>query len=96
MLLEILSLKQPIINLFSPLKCLKIEDSYIPTSVKLMRIVFVLSLNIFFNIFHLAQKYFRKKYEYFNKKYNFIYTFLSKKISLSERFAFAFGNTILP
>ena len=92
---EILSLKQPIINLFSPLKCLKIKDSYIPTLVKLMRIVFILSLNIFFNIFHLEQKYFRKKYAYFNKKYNIRYIFLSKNISLSERYAFAFGHTIL-
>ena len=93
---KILSLKQPIINIFSPLKSLKIENSYIPTIVKLMRIVFILSLNIFFNILHLEQKYFRKKYEYFNKKYNIIYTILSKKISLSERYSFAFGNAILP
>ena len=92
---EFLSLKQPIINLFAPLKCLKIVDSNIPTLVKLMRIVFLLSLNIFFNIFHLDQKYFRKKYEYFNGKYNIRYVFLNKKISLSERFSYAFKNTII-
>ena len=92
---EFLSLKQPIINLFAPLKCLKIIDPNIPTLVKIMKIIFFLSLNIFFNVFHLEQKYFRKKYEYFNNKYNIRYEFLNKKISLNERLSYAFKNAII-
>ena len=61
---EILSLEQPIINLLEPIKILKIEKSYIPMIIKLNRFIFILSLNIFFNIFHLEQKYLRKKYNY--------------------------------
>ena len=91
---QFLSLKQPIINLLSPIKCLKIEESNIPILVKLMRILFYLSLNIFFIILHLEQKYFRNKYEYFNKKYNIRYEFLNKKISLNERFSYGFIHSI--
>ena len=82
-------------NLFAPLNCLKIIDSNIPTLVKLMKILFLLSLNLFFNIFHLEQKYFRKKYEHFNNKYNIRYVFLSKKISFNERLSYGFKNGII-
>ena len=87
---EFLSLKQPIINLFAPLNYLKIIDSNISTLVKLMKIMLLLTLNIFFNIFHLDQTYFRKKYEYFNNKYNIRYMFLNKKINLNERLSYGF------
>ena len=50
---KFLSLKQPIINLLSFIKCLKVEDSYIPLLVKIIRIIFYLSLDIFFNSLHL-------------------------------------------
>ena len=63
---EILSLRQPIINLFYPIKYFTKENSYILTLVKLIQFIFMLSLNLFFNVLHLEQKYFRKKYEYFN------------------------------
>ena len=92
---KLIQLKQPLINLFSPIKCLKLEDSNIPTLVKIMRIIFMLSLNIFFNIFHLDQKYFRKKFEYFNNKYNIIYYPLEKNISSSEIFGYAMTHSIL-
>ena len=92
---KLLSLKQQIINLLYPIKFLKIENSYIPVLVKLMRIILVLSLNIFFNIFHLDQKYFREKYKYFNQKYNIIYIPLNKNISLNERFKYGFKHSIL-
>ena len=92
---KLIQLKQPIINLFSPIKCLKIEESYIPTLVKLMRIVFIFSLNMFFNALHLNQKYFRDKYNHFNKKYNIRYAFLDKNISLSEQFRYGLGHAVL-
>ena len=90
-----LSLYQSIINLFHPIKCLKIENSYIPTLVKLMRIIFMLSLNMFLNVFHLEQQYYRKKYEYFNNKYNIRSEFYDNKINLNERFKYGFENTII-
>ena len=92
---KLIQLKQPIISLFSPIKALKIEESYIPTLVKLMRIVFIFALNFFFNILHLDQKYFVKKYEYFNKKYNLINSFLTEKITLSERFVYGLTHAVL-
>ena len=90
-----LSFEQPIINLFEFIKCLKIENSYTPLVVKLMRIIFILSLNIFFNIFHLEQIYFREKYNYFNDKYNIRYNYSNKNISLNERFNYGFRNAII-
>ena len=55
----------------------------------------MLSLNLFFNVLHLEQKYFRKKYEYFNQKYNIRYEFLYKTISLNERFKYGFTNSFI-
>ena len=92
---KLIQLKQPLINLFSPIKFLKLEENNIPTLVKLMRIIFVLTLNIFFNIFHLDQKYFRKKFEHFNNKYNLITELNNDKISSSEIFTYALGNAVL-
>ena len=89
---KLFQLKQPIVALFSPIKFLKIEESYIPTLVKIMRIIFILSLNIFFNILHLEQKYFRKKFVYFNDKYKLRYTFLEEKISSFELFSYGFNH----
>ena len=93
--LKLIQLKQPIIGLFSPIKRLKIEESHIPTLVKLMRIIFIFSLNMFFNVLHLEQKYYRAKYKYFNKKYNIRYAYLDKNISLSERFVYGLKHAIL-
>ena len=89
---KLFQLKQPIVALFSPIKFLNIEESYIPTLVKIMRIIFILSINIFFNILHLEQKYFRKKFEYFNDKYKLRYTFLEEKISSFELFSYGFSH----
>ena len=92
---KLLQLKQPIINLLSPIKCLKLEESHIPTLVKIMRIIFIFTLNMFFNILHLEQKYFRKKYNYFNEKYNIRYVYLDQKIPLGEIFAYGLGHAAL-
>ena len=92
---KLIQLKQPIINLFSPIKCLKIEESHIPTLVKLMRIIFYFSLNMFFNLIHLEQKYFRKKYKHFDEKYNIRFALLKNKISLGERFTYGLSHAVL-
>ena len=91
---RLVQLKQPIINLLSSIKCLKLEESYIPFLIKLMRFIFILSLNVFFNALHLDQEYFRKKYEYFNKKYNLRYAYLNKSISSNEKFSYGFSYSI--
>ena len=92
---KLLQLKQPLINLFSPIKCLKLEENNIPTLVKIMRNIFILTLNIFFNIFHLEQKYFRKKFEHFNNKYNLINEKLEGNISTNEIFTYGLTHAIL-
>ena len=92
---KILSLKQPIINLFSPIKCLKITDTNIPLLVKLMKNIFIISLNIFFNVLHLDQQYFRNKYIYFNNKYNIVNEYLNQNIPLNERLSYGFKNAYI-
>ena len=87
-----LSKEQLIINMFFHNKLLKLEISFIPLIMKTIRIIFVSYLNIFFNIFFLAQNYFRKKYIYFNNKY--CIKNMTKKISLNERFKYGFKHTI--
>ena len=91
---KLIQLKQPLINLFSPIKCLKLEENNIPTLIKIMRIIFMLALNFFFNILHLEQKYFRKKFEHFNKKYNIVYQRINN-ISSNEIFEYAMGHTVI-
>ena len=66
---KLLSLKQPIINLFTSIEALKTGKSYIPLLIKIMRILFYLSLNIFFNSLHMEQQYFRNKFQHFEAKY---------------------------
>ena len=92
---KLIQLKQPIINLLSPIKILKLEESHIPTLVKIMRMIFYLSLYIFFNLFHLEQKYFRKKFEFFNNKYNIISENMNEDISSNEIFKYSLVHTIL-
>ena len=58
--------------------------------------ILMLSLNMFFNLFHFEQKYFRKKYKHFNDKFKISYNFLTKNISLNERFKYGFTNGIIP
>ena len=92
---KLIQLKQPILNLLSPIKKLKFEENNIPTLIKLMRFIFLTKLNIFFNIFHLDQNYFRKKYEHFNNKYNIITVLNMDNISTNEIFAYALGHAVL-
>ena len=67
---HILSLKQPIINLFSFIKYFNITKSYIPLSIKINKLFFITMINLFVNSMTLSQTYFIKKYEYFSENYN--------------------------
>jgi len=67
---HILSLKHPIINLFSFIKYFNITKSYIPLSIKINKLFFITMINLFVNSISLSQAYFIKKYEYFSEKYN--------------------------
>ena len=93
--LFILGLRQPIINLFVSYKCTTLGDEFVPFSIKLIRFLFLISLNIFMNTLHLNHKYFYKKFEYFDKLYDLKNIFLENKISNSEIFSYAFKNSYL-
>ena len=80
--------EQLVISLFFNNKLLKFKFL-----IKIIRIIFVLSLDLCFNIFFLNQKYFGNKYIYFNDKYNIRYS--SNKISLGEKFKYGLNNTII-
>ena len=70
-------------------------EDYVPFTIKIIRFIFILSLNIFMNTLHLNHKYFYKKFEYFDKKYDIRNIQLEKNISNSEIFSYAFKNTFL-
>ena len=60
-----------------------------------MKIIFIISLNIFFNVLHLEQQYFRNKYIYFNNKYNIVHEYLEQNIPLNERLSYGFKNAYI-
>ena len=90
----ILGLRQPIINLFVSNKCLCLGDDYVPLSIKIIRFIFIITLNIFMNTLHLNHKYFYNKFKYFDKKYDLKNVDL-EKISSTEIFVYAFLNSII-
>ena len=90
----LLGLKQPILNLTSEIKMFKITESFIPSTIKTIRFIFMIALNFFINALLLSQKYFSNKFNYFDKKYNFRYIDLGD-IPTSERFSYSFGHTAI-
>ena len=94
---NILSLKQPIINIFSFIKYLKISNSYVPSSIKLNKFCFMIIINLFINSIFLSQNYFYKKYEYFNKIYNINDKGIKKKTNELIRYAMkkGFGKAMI-
>ena len=91
----LLGLKQPILNLTSEIKMFKITESFIPSSIKGIRFLFILALNFFINALLLSQKYFSNKFNYFDEKYNFRYVNFVGDVPTSERFAYAFKHTFI-
>jgi hypothetical protein len=91
----LIGLKQPILNLTSQIKMFKITESFVPSSIKLIRFIFILGLDFFSNCLFISQKYFSNKFKYFDKKYNLRFEDLGNDISINERFSYSFRHTIL-
>ena len=92
--LHLLPLKQPIWDILSNVKALESNKSFVPLTLKIIRFIFMIILNMFFNSLFLTQNYFKKKYKYFNNKYNIQYNEDFKGISSKEIFDYALKNTI--
>ena len=91
----LIGLRQPIINLFVMNKCTYLGEDYVPFTIKIIRFIFMISLNLFMNVLHLNHNYFYDKFEYFDKKYDLRNKPLEKEISSNEIFSYAFKNSIL-
>ena len=91
----LIGLRQPIINLFVMNKCTYLGEDYVPFTIKIIRFIFMISLNLFMNVLHLNHNYFYDKFEYFDKKYDLRNKSLEKEISSNEIFSYAFKNSIL-
>ena len=95
--LDVICIKQHIINFFSCFynNCLE-KESFIPLQMKVIRFIFLIMMNFFFNTIILGEKYFIEKYNYFNKKYNFDKS--SEKdliIPNSEKLNYIFSHSFL-
>ena len=95
--LDVICIKQHIINFFSFFynNCLE-KESFIPFQMKIIRFVFLIITNIFFNTIFLGEKYFIKKYNYFNDKYGFE-TNANKNLIIpnSEKISYSFTHCFI-
>ena len=92
---SIFSFKQPLVNMLSYLRIWNITQSCIPVQMKLIRLLFMLILNIFINSMTITQNYFKDKYEFFNKKYQIEETdsdSIKIKIPALERLSYAMNH----
>ena len=89
---NILSLRHSLINLFSWITCFNITNSFIPFQIKIIKIIFMIMLNIFINSLILTQDYFENKFYYFNNKYNIQYVEYENKISSSEKIKYSMNK----
>ena len=90
----LLGLKQPILRLLSFISCLGLPESYIPIFIKIIDLLFMFSLNLFFNALHLGQRYFQRKYIYFQNKYDIKLRSANFKVSGGEMFAFGMRKAV--
>ena len=85
-----------IISYFSLIHCCKINESFIPVSIKIIKNIFIFFLSNIFNLLFLNQNYYIKKFNHFNEKYKLIHSEnLDLKISTEERIRFALNNTFI-
>ena len=90
---NILSLRHPIINIFSFISIFNITMSYTPYQIKIIKIIFMLMINMFINALLLTQNYFINKFYYFNNKYNIMNTLLEKNISSREKINYSMNHS---
>jgi hypothetical protein len=91
---DVICIKQQIINLFSCSKSLD-KQSFIPTPMKIIRLIFLILLNIFINSIFINQNYFTDKYYYFNKKYNISHEVDKDfKISVGDKINYTLNNCL--
>ena len=98
--LDIICIKQHIINFFSFFFNSLDAESFIPLQMKIIRFIFLLILNIFFNTLFIGENYFIEKYNFFNHKYdlekkakaNFI---ISKNEKINYAFKHCFKNSFI-
>ena len=85
-----------IISYFSLIHCCKINESFIPVPIKIIKSIFIFFLSNIFNLLFLNQNYYIKKFNHFNEKYKLIHSEnLDLKISTEERIRFALNNTFI-
>ena len=92
---DIICIKQQLINLFLCNKSLD-KESFISTPMKIIRLIFLILLNLFINSIFINQNYFEEKYYFFNKKYNFAHE--AKKdfeISIGDKINYALNHCIM-
>ena len=89
----LICLRNPIINLL--INSNNNSQSFIPFSVKLIKIIFLGIMMLFFNALFINQKYIYDKYNFFDEKFNFKKMLLSDKINSSELLKFSIKNSIL-
>ena len=86
-------LRQPIVNLF--LKINHNSSSFIPFSVKLIKLIFLGIAMLFFNALFINQKYIYDKYTFFDEKFHFDKLLLSDTINSSEKLSYAIKHTFV-
>ena len=90
-------LRNAIINLF--INSNHNSQTFIPFSVKLIKLIFLGMTVLFCNAMFINQKYIYNKYNFFDKKYNFKNLLISDTINSIEKLKYAlnntFGNSIL-
>ena len=90
---NILSLRHSIINIFSFVKIFGIM-SFTPLTIKIIKIIFMLMLNLFINALILTQDYFTNKFYFFNKKYNIKNIYLENNIPISEKIVYSMNHSL--
>ena len=91
---DIICIKQQLINLFLCSKSLE-KESFISTPMKIIRLIFLILLNLFLNSIFLNQNYFSEKYYFFDKKYDFSHKAEKDfKISIGDKINYALKHCI--
>ena len=71
------------------------SQNFIPFSVKLIKIIFIGIMILFFNSLFINQKYIYDKYNYFNDKFNFQKLLVTDIINSSDKLIYAINHTFV-